>query len=101
MKKDDPAIKKEREQAWTGDAVLALFARTWILEQDQQMNGEKFIRFTSNEFLRRLGNPTTEEAKIGIIYQNKGLQAAFAHIETYILPKFIEIEKSRVKQRLK
>lgn len=101
MKKSDPTIAKEREDAWIGDAVLALFVRKWILEQDKKMNGEKFIRFTSNEFLRRLGNPTEEEAKIGRVYEKSGLQPAFDYIEQNLLPTFINVEKSRVKQRLK
>lgn len=101
MKKNDPAIAKERNEAWIGDAVLAVFARKWILEQDGKMNGEKFVRFTSNDFLRRLGNPTSVEAEIGRIYEAGGLEAAFTHMEEFILPLFIQVEKSRVKQRLK
>ncbi len=101
MKKNDPAINQEREEAWVGDAVLALFARNWILAKDSKMNGEKFVRFTSNDFLRRLGNPTSVEAEIGRIYKKDGIEAAFTHLEENILPLFIQVEKSRVKQRLK
>jgi len=101
MKKNDPEITKEREEAWIGDAVLALFARKWIMETDNKMDGDKFMRFTSNDFLRRLGNPTSEEASIGRVYESEGLEAAFAYMEERYLPKFIELEKSRVKQRLK
>ena len=101
MRKPDPELTKEREEAWIGDAVLALFARKWILEQDGKMNGEKFVRFTSNDFLRRLGNPTSEEAAIGRVYTTEGLDAAMRYIEERHLPVFIQLEKSRVRQRLK
>jgi len=101
MKKNDPAITQEREEAWIGDAVLALFARKWILETDGKMDGEKFVRFTSNDFLRRLGNPTSEEAAIGRVYKKEGLEAAFLYMEERMLPKFKTLEKSRVRQRLK
>ena len=30
MKIDEAAITKEREEAWIGDAVLALYVREWI-----------------------------------------------------------------------
>ena len=100
-KSDQEALNKEREEAWIGDAVLALYARKWILAHDKKMNGEKFVRFTSNDFLRRFGNPTTEEALIGQVYEKEGLNAAFAYIQERHLPKFIDLEKSRVKQRLK
>lgn len=101
MKKPDPAIMQEREEAWVGDAVLALYARRWILKHDGKMDGEKFVRFTSNDFLRRHGNPTSEEAEIGRIYTEEGLEAAFSHIENRFLQTFIQLEKSRIKQRLK
>ncbi len=101
MKKIDVELMQEREEAWIGDAVLALYARSWILEQDGKMDGEKFVRFTSNDFLRRFGNPTTEEAMIGQVYKKDGLEAAFAYMEERHLPKFIDLEKSRARQRLK
>lgn len=99
MKKNDPVIMKERNEAWIGDAVLALFAREWILANDGKMDGEKFVRFTSNNFLRRMGNPTSVEAEIGRIYERGGLDAAFSHMEEHVLPLFIQQEKARVKQR--
>jgi len=101
MKKSDVELTREREEAWIGDAVLALYARSWIMENEGKMNGEKFVRFTSNDFLRRFGNPTTEEALIGQVYKKDGLEAAFNYMEERYLPKFIQLEKSRVKQRLK
>jgi len=101
MKKNDIELTREREEAWIGDAVLALYARSWIMEQDGKMNGEKFVRFTSNDFLRRFGNPTTEEAMIGQVYKKDGLDAACKYMEERFLPKFRELEKSRARQRLK
>jgi hypothetical protein len=43
------------EDAWLGDAVLALFARQRILSSGQGIDNEKAIRMTSNKFLTILG----------------------------------------------
>lgn len=87
MKKDEE-IRIEREQAWIGDAVLALYARRWVLEERRSMDGEWFTRLTSNDFLSRFGNPTRVEAEIGRIYRRDGLDAAFAWIEEQLIPAF-------------
>ena len=80
-KKRDESIAKEREEAWVGDAVLALYVRRWILKEHGKMMGEMFVRFTSNDFLSRKGNPTAVEAEIGRIYEAEGEQVAFSWIE--------------------
>lgn len=95
MKHDEDRLTREREEAWVGDAVLALFVREWILREDGGLGGDKFTRFTSNEFLRAVGNPTRVEAEIGRIYQQNGLQAAFDHIGARLLPVFQQQEKVR------
>lgn len=77
--------------AWIGDAVLALYARQWLLEQPPHplfTRQELFIRLTSNAFLVALGEPTRVEAGIGQVYNESGLQAAFDHIEQNIQPLF-------------
>ena len=56
------------EDAWIGDAVLALYARLKILREDGRVDGEKCKRLTSNQFLGTLGEPTKVEANIGRIY---------------------------------
>ena len=94
----DP-IRREQEQAWTGDAVLGLFAREWILRREGGMDAEMFSRMTSNHFLSAIGNPTAVEAEIGRIYQSQGLQPAFDHIENRIVPLFLLQEKKRIRQR--
>lgn len=92
-KKHDPVIAKERAEAWTGDAVLALYVREWILREHGAMDGEMFVRFTSNNFLSCAGNPTSVEAKIGRVYSEHGLQAGFDWIEKELYPKFLIAEK--------
>lgn len=80
-----------RTKAWIGDAVLALYSREWILRQSEvatEQRSDVFIHMTSNEFLACIGQPTQVEADIGEIYQDQGLEAAFAFIETNILPTF-------------
>ena len=94
--KDD--IKIEQELAWIGDAVLGLFARSWILEKEQKMDAKMFTRMTSNIFLNGFGNPTKVEAEIGLIFNNEGLEKAFNHIEESLLPLFLKQEKKRIRQ---
>lgn len=85
-KADD--LRQEREAAWVGDAVLALFARQFVLRERDAMDGEWFTRLTSNEFLSAFGNPTRVEASIGKIYLEGGLDAAFAWMEANLIPLF-------------
>ncbi len=76
-----------RAQAWVGDAVLALYVREWILSFKGAIDGQLFIEFTSNNFLRLTGNATGVEAHIGRIYKAEGLAAANAWIEQNLRPK--------------
>ncbi len=98
MKRSPEELDLEREEAWVGDAVLALFVREWLLKEKGKIDGEAFIRFTTNDFLRIVGNPTSVEAEIGRVYQKEGLQAGFDHIETQLLPLFLQREKVRARQ---
>ena len=43
-KKVDPDLMREREEAWVGDAVLALYMRRLILKEQGKMDGEMFVR---------------------------------------------------------
>ncbi len=88
-----------REQAWIGDAILSLYAREWILQyvQSGSFRGELFARFTSNQFLSGLGEPTRIEAQIGKIYQDQGISAAFQHITHQILPLFVKQLKKQIR----
>lgn len=91
----DEALRRAQEEAWTGDAVLGLFAREWILREHRKLDGPMSQRFTSNQFLACFGNPTEVEAKIGRIYRERGLQAAFDWIEEELLPLFLKQERNR------
>jgi hypothetical protein len=88
-----------RDEAWIGDAVLALYARLRILREDGRLDGEKAIRMSSNRFLAALGEPTAVEAAIGRVYAGSGLDAAFAHIECTIAPLFAKQEQRRERAR--
>lgn len=94
VKKVDAGLRQEREEAWVGDAVLALYMRRLILEEQGRMDGEMFVRCTSNAFLSHIGNPTSVEALIGRIYEEQGLQAAFDWMEFQLLPVFRKQEKN-------
>jgi hypothetical protein len=83
------------KDAWIGDAVLALWARKRILAENGRVDGEKYIRLTSNQFLNSLGEPSEVEARIGRVYQSEGPEAAEAWIEREILPMF---EKQQAKR---
>lgn len=88
MSRTEDTLRREREAAWIGDAVLALFARQFVLRERGAMDGEWFTRLTSNDFLSAFGNPTRVEAGIGRLYQDGGLDAAFAWMETHLIPLF-------------
>lgn len=83
------------EDAWIGDAVLALYARLKILREDGKVDGEKCQRLTSNQFLCALGEPTRVEAQIGRAYASGGLEAGFGWIEQHLLPLFARQEENR------
>jgi 23S rRNA maturation mini-RNase III len=91
----DEAKRREQELAWIGDTILDLYAREWILRERGSVCGETQRRMTCNQFLACYGNPTSVEAKIGELYQNQGMEAAFAWIQTEILPIFEKQERNR------
>ena len=99
MKRTPEEIDREREEAWVGDAVLALYVREWLLRNRGKIDGEAFIRATSNDFLRLVGNPTAVEAEIGREDREKGLEAGFAYVETKLIPLFEQREKVRARQK--
>jgi dsRNA-specific ribonuclease len=95
-------IARERKDAWIGDAVLALFARQWILRNESQFDQsreELFRSMTSNRFLSAFGNPTSVEATIGTLYQEEGYAGAVAWIENNLLPLFKKQINNRQKHR--
>ena len=83
------------EEAWIGDAVLCLYCRGRILKRDGAVDGDKFTRMTSNQFLTGFGEPSEVEAEIGRVYAEAGLDAAFAWIEARLMPKFDKREAKR------
>ena len=91
------ALKIEREAAWIGDAVLALFAREYVLRERGCMDGVWFTHLTSNDFLSAFGNPTSVVARIGEIYRADGLAAAHSYIEAEFLPLFRKQIAKKVK----
>jgi len=81
-----------KDDAWLGDAVLALWARQWLLDSpppSRLTRQELFLRLTTNEFLQGLGDPTAVEARIGRIYRQEGLSGAFDWLETAVKPLFL------------
>ncbi len=95
---DSPADALEtlRQQAWIGDAVLELYVRSWVLKHHGAVDAEMKTRFTCNQFLNCVGNPTKVEAGIGVIYQEQGLEAAFSWIRGHLEPLFLKQESRRV-----
>jgi hypothetical protein len=85
------------KEAWVGDAVLSLYARLRILREDGGIDGAKSVRLTSNQFLSCFGEPSEVEAEIGQVYTSQGLDAAFAYIETRLVPRVERHEAKRPK----
>lgn len=83
------------QEAWIGDAILCLYCRERILKRDGAVDGDKFTRMTSNQFLSAFGEPSEVEAEIGRVYTEKGLDAAFVWIETKLMPNFDQREAKR------
>ncbi len=78
-----------RDGAWIGDAVLSLYLRRLLIENEVEpasVRTEVFKYFSSNAFLNSFGRPTAMEAEIGEIFSLGGLEAAFAFIESKYLP---------------
>jgi hypothetical protein len=90
--------RKILEEAWIGDAVLALYARSRILRDDGVVNSAKLERMTSNQFLAALGKPSEVEAEVGRAYENGGLEAAFSWIEQKLMPLFDRQEEKRLRR---
>jgi dsRNA-specific ribonuclease len=93
-------IEQLRAEAWIGDAVLALFARDWLLtrinrETSLAQRTALFELFVSNQFLSSFGEPTRVEAEIGRLYKSHGLSAAFASIEEKLLPRFLNTARKK------
>jgi 23S rRNA maturation mini-RNase III len=83
------------QQAWIGDAVLSLYVRSRILDQNAAIDGAKAARMTANSALAGLGEPTAVEAEIGRVYAKEGLAAAFAWIEHHLIPLLEQQEERR------
>ncbi len=92
-----PALDKLRQDAWVGDAVLELYVRSHILREFGKVDAEMKTRFTCNQFLNCVGNPTQVEADIGVIYQREGLLPAFAWIREHLEPLFLKQEAKRTR----
>jgi dsRNA-specific ribonuclease len=93
-------IEQLRSEAWIGDAVLALFARDWLLTRTSRETSfaqrtALFELFVSNQFLSSFGEPTRVEAEIGRLYESHGLSAAFASIEEKLLPRFLNTARKK------
>ena len=85
-------VEELRQQAWVGDAVLELYARTRILAEEHERNAPKLIRFVRNAFLNSIGQPTRVEAEIGRRYTESGLDVAFDWIREHLEPLFAKQE---------
>jgi hypothetical protein len=89
-----------RDQAWVGDAVLALYARRWLLRHTPKKMSDAdrqqlFELFVSNQFLSSFGEPSQVEAAIGRRFEQEGLLAAFTHIEKSFLESFCKSARKR------
>ena len=86
------------QEAWIGDAVLSLYARSKILRESGRVEGQRLVLMTSNQFLSALGEPSEVEAELGRAYRDHGLESAFAWIEERIIPLFNKQEANRLRK---
>ena len=86
------------QQAWLGDAVLALYVRERILREQGKLDGDLYTRMTSNHFLSAIGEPSAVEAEIGEHYRIGGLPGAFQFIEERLIPVYERQEANRRKR---
>ena len=91
-------VPTDQADAWLGDAALELYARSWVLRERGAVDAEMKTRFTCNQFLNCFGEPTKVEARIGVIYREQGLQAAFDYIHETFEPLFLKQEAKRKRQ---
>src|ERR1019366_6448125 len=89
--------QKILEEAWIGDAVLSLYARSRILDEGGAVNSETLERMTSNRFLAAFGEPSSVEAEIGRAYERGGLSGGFAWIEEHLMPVYRRQEEKRLR----
>lgn len=86
-------IEGERELAWIGDAVLALWARRRLLElpglTGWPERAAAFRDLTSNQALGAFGEPTRVEARLGQLYREGGPEAVFAWLDERLWPRFL------------
>ena len=68
------------------------------LDHHGKVNAETKRRLTCNQFLNCVGNPTHVEEDIGVIYQQEGLEAAFAWIRQHLEPLFLKQETNRARR---
>ena len=87
-----------QNQAWIGDAVLELYARAKILREHGALDDALAQTLCSNQFLTAFGEPTAVEAQIGRVYLESGLDAAFAWIESNILPLYNRQQEKKRKR---
>ncbi len=98
MSDTKPITEQVVNEAWIGDAVLSLYARTRVLSETGRVDGALFARLTSNQFLGCFGEPTKVEAAIGKVYAEQGLQLAFSWIEQQLMPLFERQEQKRLRK---
>ena len=89
--------RKILEEAWIGDAVLSLYARSLILRTGGAVDSAQFERMTCNQFLAAHGEPSEVEAQVGRAYESGGIDAAFAWIERELMPLFDRQEARRLR----
>lgn len=94
-----PESRAERELAWLGDAVLALWARERVLREQGGIDTAAFLHLTANAALQGVARPTRVESDIGLVYRREGLAAAFSHIDAHLLPVFLKQAANRARQR--
>lgn len=88
----------ELNDAWIGDAVLALHARLKVLREQGRIDAALAASMTSNQFLSASGEPTSVEAAIGRVYLQQGLHPAFDYIDSRLGPILTRQQEKRARR---
>jgi hypothetical protein len=95
--KRNQRLTQVQQDAWIGDAVLALWARLRILQETGGIDGPHCARITSNQCLAAIAEPSEAEARIGRAFLSGGLPAAFSWLDQNLLPILQKQEAKRLK----
>ena len=90
-------IKQQGEDAWIGDAVLSVYARTRVLREQGKISANDERLLVSNRIINSYAQPTKTEALIGRRFRESGFDAAMLWIRENLEPVWAKQTEKRMK----